>query len=1095
MNRSIAWFARHPAVANLLMITLLLAGLMAIPHTRQETLPNVPLDRLGIYVAWPQATPESVETLVCMPLETAIDDVEGGTGLISEAREGLCSVQLDVLQGHDTRAVLEQIRTRLEGLDTLPDDAARPRIQELIVRNRVVRLLLSGPLGRADLYQLAHRVRRQLLNHDAVSSVDIENLPDREMALTVARDDLYRYQLTLEGMAAAAAESVERIAGGVLRSDRGDWLLHTGQQPGQASAYQQLVIRQSEQGDLLRLGEVARVEDGFARDTQAAWLDGQPAVALDVYRVGEQNVLDVAAAVRGYLDQAELPRGTALSVWSDDAAQFRERSQLLWRNALQGLLLLTLMLGVFLTLRLAGWVALGIPVCMLGACALLPLLGESFNTISLFAFILVLGIVVDDAVIVGESIDQQRRQAGVSGRSAAIAGAQQVARPIVFAVLTTLFAFAPLLFLPGPEGALMRVIPIVAMAILVLSLVESLWILPAHLSYDRPARGIWRQSERLSHRLNRGLDRWLDRRVRPLLQRALHWRYVLVVLFVGLFVFCCALVNSGWLTMVLFSRVEGDRVMAEVVFPQGTGEARMVREVQALEASARELSRQLQTERQPVTIDAIFAEQGVRQKTSNARDPGARFRVRVTLAVGGDIRALSPRELAGLWRSRHGPIADALSVKFHASLMQVKPDIHVNIFHPDLTTLQRLSEQAALSLSRMEGVHEVANNLHARRTIVDINLREEGRLAGLRAEPLGLQVRNAFHGIELDRWFEQDQEVPVMLRLAESDSRRLSDLERLPVQLPQGEITVLAAVAEVQRRQAPAMISHYDGRRSATVSAFVDEHLTSPAQVMGALEQRVLKPMQSSDIRVGWTVAGKQAAVQDFLDHLSISYLIALAAIFFLLTVLFGGYGQPLLVMAAIPFGMVGAFMGHFLLGYSLTLWSLVGVIAVSGVVVNDNLVLIDAINQFRAQGWRLRDAVIEGVTGRLRPVLLTSVTTFAGVAPLMLETSVQARFLIPMAVSLAFGVLFATLVSLLLVPCLLVVSEDLRDGIQRMRVRWRAPLATEADSVDVAYELGRTTGSWVARNPYRDAVLRSAWEAGHQDHGVASGSPEPPKQ
>ncbi|WP_300410050.1 efflux RND transporter permease subunit [uncultured Alcanivorax sp.] len=1082
MNRSIAWFARNSAVANLLMITLLLAGLMAIPHTRQETLPNVPLDRIGIYVAWPQATPESVEALVCTPVETAIDDVEGGTELISEAREGLCSVQLDVLKGHDTRAVLEQIRTRLEALDTLPGDAERPRVQELIVRNRVVRLLLSGSLSRQDLYQLAHQVRRQLLNHDAVSSVDIENLPEREMALTVARDDLYRYQLTLEGMAAAARESVERVAGGLLRSDRGDWLLQTGQQPGEASAYQQLVIRQSEQGDLLRLGDVARIEDGFSRDSQAAWLDGRPAVALDVYRVGDQNVLDVAGAVSGYLQQAQLPPGVALQVWSDDAAQFRERSHLLWRNALQGLVLLTLMLGVFLTLRLAGWVALGIPVCMLGACALLPVLGESFNTISLFAFILVLGIVVDDAVIVGESIDHQRRQGGMAGQEAAIAGAQRVSRPILFAVLTTLIAFAPLLFLPGPEGALMRVIPIVSMAILVLSLVESLWILPSHLSYDRPARGIWRKSEQLSTRINSRLDRWLEYRARPLLRRALRWRYVLVVVFVGLFIFCCALVNSGWLTMVLFSRVEGDRVMAEVVFPQGTGEARLLREVQALEGSARKLSAQLQADQQPVTVDAVFAEQGVRQKTSNARDPGARFRVRVTLAIGGDTSALSPRELASLWRGQHGPIADALSVKFHASLMQVKPDIHVNLFHPDLATLQRLSAQTAQALANMEGVHEVANNLSSRRTLVDIGLREEGKLAGLRVEQLGLQIRNAFHGIELDRWFEQDQEVPVMLRLASRDSRHISDLERLPVQLPDGEITVLAAVADLQRRQVPAMISHYDGRRSATISAFVDEHVTSPAQVMAALQQQVLAPMESADAQAGWTVAGKQAAIQDFLDHLSISYLIALAAIFFLLTVLFGGYGQPLLVMAAIPFGMVGAFLGHFLLGYSLTLWSLVGVIAVSGVVVNDNLVLIDAINTLRSHGMRLRDAVIEGVSSRLRPVMLTSMTTFAGVAPLMLETSVQARFLIPMAVSLAFGVLFATLVSLLLVPCLLVVSHDVRSLVQRSLARWRAPEASEEDSVDMAYERGRMTAWWVTSNPYQDAVLASAWEAGRQD-------------
>ena len=1082
MNRSIAWFAGNSAVANLLMMTLLLAGIMAIPMTRQETLPNVPLDRIGIYVAWPQATPENVESLLCSPVETAIDDVEGTTDLISESREGLCSVQLDVLEGHDTRQVLELVRSRLESLDTLPQGAGRARVQELIIRNRVVRLILSGSLSRHDIYELAQQSRRELLNNPVVSSVDIENLPEREVSIEVQRDDLYRYQLTLDGIAAAATQSVQRTAGGVLRSDRGDWMLQTGQQPGDVRAYEQLVIRQSEQGDLLHLGQVATVEDGFSRDNLAAWLDGHPAVALDVYRVGDQNVLDVADAVKAWMSEAELPRGVSVRIWTDDARQFQDRSNLLWRNALQGLFLLTVMLAIFLTLRLAGWVALGIPVCMLGACALLPLLGESFNTISLFAFILVLGIVVDDAVIVGESIDQQRRL-GLPGPEAAVTGAQRVAKPILFAVLTTLFAFAPLLFLPGPEGALMRVIPIVSIAILVLSLLESLWILPAHLSHRRAPRGIWLKSEQLSNRINDRLERWLELQARPLLRTALQWRYVLVVIFVGLFMFCSALVSSGWLTMVLFSRVEGNRVMAEVVFPQGTGEARLYRELQALEGSARTLALALEDEQAPITVEGVFAEQGVRQKISNARDPAARFRVRVTLAVQGDTGVLPPRELAARWRELHGPIGDALSVKFHASLMQVKPDIHVNIFHPDMTVLQRLSDQAALALSRMDGVHEVANSLYAKRTLVDIALREQGALAGLRADQVGLQVRNAFHGIELDRWFEQDQEVPVMLRLAGEDSQQLTDLERLPLQLPNGDMTLLAAVADLDRRQVPAMIGHYEGRRSATVSAYVDDHVTTPAQVMAALRLSVLDPMAVGDESAGWTVAGKPAAIKDFLDYLSVSYLIALAAIFFLLTVLFGGYGQPLLVMAAIPFGMVGAFMGHFVLGYSLTLWSLVGVIAVSGVVVNDNLVLIDAINAARDKGVALRQAVIEGVSGRLRPVMLTSITTFAGVAPLMFETSVQARFLIPMAVSLAFGVMFATLVSLLLVPCLIVVGDDVRGAMSRWLARWRAPDVSEVDSVEDAYERGRLNAGWMGSNPYQDAVLRSAWEAGHQDH------------
>jgi len=1029
MKRSIDWFVANPAVANLLMVALLLGGFLAIPNTRQETLPNVPLDRIGIYVNYPQATPETVESLVCTPLENAVDDVEGGTELISEAQEGLCTVQLDVLEGYETGQVIEHIRTRMDALDTLPEGTGQPRVQEFIVRNRVARLLLDGALPRADLYRLAHSVRRDLLADPVISSVDVENLPPREISAAVNRSDLYRYDITLEDIAAAAGQGTRRVAGGLLRSDRDEWMLETGRQPRDETAYGNLVIRQSEEGDLLRLGDVARIEDGFSRDTLAAWLDGQPTVALDVYRMGRQNVLSVAGAVQSYLAGADLPEGVRLSLWSDDARQFRDRSSLLWRNALQGLVLLTLLLGVFLTLRLAGWVALGIPVCMVGACIALPLMGESFNTISLFAFILVLGIVVDDAVIVGESVDQCRRQ-GLQGRAAAVAGAHRVSRPLLFAVLTTLVAFAPLLFLPGPEGALMRVIPIVSIAILLLSLVESLWILPAHLAHQRPAKGCLARSETLAARVNDGLESWLARQARPVLRACLRWRYVLILAFLGVFVFCLALVHSGWLTMVLFSRVQGDRVVAEAVFPQGTGEQRLRDAVDALEKSGGRLARGLADTDGGVSVARVFAEQGVRRKVSNARDPGARYRVRVSLALeipDGATPGLTPRELAARWRDLHGAVPDALSLKFHANLMTVKPDIHINLFHPDLTRLQTLSERLALQLERTQGVHEVANSAQARRTVVDINLREEGRLAGLRTEQLGAQVRNAFHGIELDRWFERTQEVPVMLRLAFSDSRSLEDLARLPVRLPDGDITQLGAVAEVSRRLSPASINHYDTRRNATVSAYVDERVTSPTRVMAELRASVLDPMTAQDADADWDVAGKPAAIERFLDRLSISYLVALGLIFFLLTVLFGGYGQPLLVMMAIPFGMVGAFLGHFLLGYSLTLWSLVGVIAVSGVVVNDNLVLIDGINRLRSEGLAFSEAIIAGASDRLRPILLTSLTTFAGVAPLMLETSAQARFLIPMAIALAFGVLFATLVSLLLVPCLMAAGQDLR--------------------------------------------------------------------
>ena len=1079
MLRSIDWFARKPAVANLLMLMLLAAGIAALQHTRQETLPNVPLDRIGINVTWPQATPRAVENMVCAPVENAIHGVEGTTALISEAREGGCTLQVDVREGHQTRQVLEAVRASLESVDSLPAEASRPRARELVVRNRVARLILSGSLSEADLHRLAHRVREDLLARDVISSVDVENLPEREMTVAVNRADLYRFGMTFGEIARQARRGVDRIAGGLLRSDRGEFLLEAGRRPDSAGEFARVPVRQGERGDILRLGDVGEVRDGFSRDGMKAWYDGRPAVAVDIFRVGGQNVLEVAEAVKTYQANASLPPGADLRVWRDDARRFRDRADLLQRNAVQGLLLLTLVLAVFLSARLAGWVALGIPVAMLGACVVLPLAGASLNTISLFAFILVLGVVVDDAVIVGESIDLARRR-GRTGTDAAIAGAREVARPIFFAVLTTALAFAPMLFLPGPEGALMQVIPLVVIAILALSLVESLWILPAHLSRNPiPSRWLDRQdgfAERINARLENALDRWF----RPALRFALRWRYVLITAFSGLVLFCLALVHSGWLTMVLFSRVEGDRVMAEVTFPQGVAVERIRSEVHELRDSASELAAELKQETGREIIEHVFAEQGVRQKVSNASDPVARHRARVSLALPRGEIPLSARAIAQRWRNMHGGVADALSVQFHASLMRVKPDIHLNVYHPELKVLDEISRKVALELQRFRGVHEVANSLTAQRTVIDIELLPAGRQAGLDADSLGRQVRRAFHGIELDRLHRDGREVPVMLRLAAPDSQSLADLARLPVTLPSGARTILEAVAELHSRDTPAMISHYDRRRNATLTGFVDERVTSPREVMAALEAGPLAQLMNEYPQASWGVAGKPEAIERFLDYLKTSYLLALAAIFFVLTVLFGSWGQPVLVMIAIPFGLVGAFLGHFALDYRITLWSLVGVIAVSGVVVNDNLVLLDRINQLRAAGHRLREAVEEAAVRRFRPIMLTTLTTFAGVTPLMLETSAQARFLIPMAVSLAFGVLFATLISLVLVPSLCLAGNDVRE-----RWQWRrAGAPDDNDSVDRAYQHGRRAARYdpSTANPYANAVLNSAWEAGFRD-------------
>ncbi len=1067
------WFIERPAVVRLLLCLWLVAGVLAISKTRQETLPNVPLDRIGVVTLLPQAAPARVEQLLCTPMENALTGIDGLTDLVSEAREGSCHLTVDVQQGYNTRAVLERVRAALETLRDLPAGAERPQVQELIVRNRVVRLLLSGDLDDLGLYRLAHRIRHELLALDAISVVDIEGLPEREIALEVPRDVLYQHRLSLADMAAALQVRTDTVPGGLLRSEDGNLLLETGRRAQQPLDYLALPLRQLQYGDTLHVGDVARLHDGFARDSMGAWLDGRPAVAIDVYRVGRQQVLDVADAVALYRQQLALPEGISVTLWQDDAAEFRERSGLLWSNGLQALVILMLVLGLALGLSLARWIALGIPVVMLGACVVLPLLGESLNTISLFAFILVLGIVVDDAIIVGESVHHQRRL-GYRGREAALRGVRAVARPICYAVLTTALAFVPLLFLPGPEGALMRVVPIVAISILMLSLVESLWMLPTHLAHEteRPSR-LLRASDALSERFNVRLDALLAGVYRPFIRRVLRWRYVLMSAFVALLLLSAALMHTGWVNTVLFSEVASNQVVAEVVFPQGSPAHRIREELARLDSSAQRLAAEYERD----TLFAHrFAEQGFRYNISNAAEPDAPHRARLSLRLAPDT-ALDVRRVADDWRRVHGPVRDALSVRFDASLLQTKPDIHINLYHADMATLDEMAQRLQQLLRGIEGVHEISNSLEARRDQVNLTLTDEGLQAGLTVAMLGDQVRQAVHGIVIDRLPEQDRDVPVTLRLRGADSNSLWHLRQLPVHLPGGEWAPLEVVAQLAVQDQPALIGHYDNRRHAAVTALVDSGVTSPAQVMTVLRDAMLDtlaedyPASASAAAADWGIAGKPKAISEFLGTLGFAYLLSLIGMFFLLTVLFGTYSQPLLVMSVIPFGLVGALLGHLLLGLDMTLWSVIGVIAVSGVVINDNLVLIDEINRLTREGSPMAEAVVEAGANRFRPIMLTTATTFFGVAPLIIQDSPQAAFLVPMAVSLGFGVVFATLVTLLLVPTLLMVLDDLRRRS-----------AKPEDDLEQAYRAGRAAAfDRQVTNPYQDEVLQAAWQAGRE--------------
>ena len=1077
---SLRWFIDRPAVANLLAMILLLGGLFAIPNTRQETLPNVPLERIGIVSSLPGAAPQMVEQRLCMPIETAVYGVEGISGLRSESREGRCSITVDVMEGFKSSEVRDAMAARVDGMTQLPPDASRPRVEEVVFRNRVARLLLAGEASPLELHRTAWQIRSRLLADPAITDVVLEGLPEREIAIELDRQNLHRYQLTFDEVAEAIRRHVGRVTGGLLRESGSSALLQTGDPVSRAADYGLIPVRRDAGGERLHLEQVASIHDGFSRDAMASWLDGQPAVALDVYLAGGQNVLDIADAVSQLADRVgnELAAQGRfrLLLWEDDADQYRQRTSLLRSNALQGLLMLIVVLGVFLGLRLAVWVGAGIPVAMLGACMILPLAGESFNTISLFAFILVLGIVLDDAVIVGESCEQQVRRQGPTA-DAIEAGTRRVAGPIVGAVITTMLAFSPMLFLPGPEGEFMRVVPLVAMTILALSLVECLWILPAHLRQAAampPGR-----SERFSHGVNQRLDGWIESRLPVLLAVLTRWRYTVLAGFAGLFFISLALLHSGWLSVSMFSHVEGDKVVADVTFPEGSSSQQVLAAVQQLQASARALADELAAERGRPAIGSILVEQGRRDNYSTAYDPNAHLRGRVTLQLLGDGDAPAPTALAQRWQQLQPAIHGATSLRFHSSLNEIRPDIHINLFHDDLDVLEAMGHTLAAQLGQLEGVYNVANSMASRFTEVDIRLYASAQAQDIAAEQVGRQVQSAFQGLEVDRLPQGDHDVPVMLRLPAEQTRHFWHLEQLPITLADGTVAPLDALARLDIHRSPAVIGHFDRQRSVTVTAYVDERQTSPGRVMGYLQDSLLAELPQLWPGAHWGEAGKPVAVAEFLRYLLVAYGIAIVAMFFVMTLMFGNYIQPLLVLLAIPFGMVGAILGHGLLGQGMTLWSVVGIVAVSGVVVNDNLVLIDRINHYRGEQVSPRAAVAAALKERFRPIMLTTLTTFLAVAPLAFETSTQAAFLVPMAISLGFGVLFASIVTLLLVPALYLTGVAIGQGAQGRFIR---PLPS--DSVEQAYGWGLRAASG-ATNPYQDEVLRASWEAGMLDQGA----------
>jgi len=1094
MKYSIKWFVNNPVAANLFMFSIFVLGILTIPSTRMELIPNVSLERIGIQTLLPGATVETVEATICKPIEKRIYDIPGTLDLTSTAYEGICSITLDVADGFVTKSILDEVKNRIQSANILPLDAGLPEIKELNVRNRVAKLILSGDSHYADLAKTMRNVRQELLEFDNISIIDLEDIKQSKIEINIPSHNLEKYDVTFSQVNTLIQQQSGQLPGGLLKTQEGNVLITSDEKRETTEGFNNIVILSNSEGAEVKLKDIASITDNrYSHENQASF-DNKPAVSIDIYRIGDQNIMDIAKSLNNYIDQVQLPDNMQLHIWQDDSKHFKSRIDLLLDNAFTGLLLLFVVLLLFLNARLSFWVSLGIPFSFFGSLFFMPFFDVSINVISLFAFILVLGIVVDDAVVVGESVHQQN-QLGNYGRSGALEGTYQVYKPIFFAIATSIVAFLPLLFLPGPEGKLMQAIPIVVILTLIFSLLESIYILPAHLSGAKSKKSKAEQSNNdstknpnpltnIQNAFSHALDYFINTIYQPMLIRSLHNKGLVVIGFSLIFIIFMVVVSTGWMRVALFSAIEADVVIANVSFPEGSPRYKTKAAIDQLVTAANQLKNETQQETQP-TILHIYSVTGPKNKISNQdlnKDLDHTAQVTLELSTG-NARQYSGQELVRRWRELTGTIADIEDIQFSASLNPAKPDINIEFSGYDLAQLTSAADQLKEVLAEFEGSYDIRDSISSAKQQANIQLKDNAIALDLSLQQVLSQVHNAYQGADVQNIQTQDDEINVWLGLPEDERSSMWFLENLPIKLPNNQYVSLSTIANIEYQPARNHIKRYDQQRIVSVSAYINSQKNSASQIKSALKEHQLDQIVNDHPGIRWSTAGQQKSIASFLNILSKGYLIAILAMYLMMAVLFASYSQPLLVLFAIPFGLLGSLVGHLLLDLELTLWSFVGMVAVSGVVVNDNLVLMNYINQQREEGHAVFVAVCDAGKKRFRPILLTSLTTFVGLTPLILETSIQAQFLIPMAVSLAFGVLFATFISLLLVPASYLLLDQWLISLTNLSNKIRRKNII-TDSVELAYQQGFQQGSNKKNktSPYQDDVLSSSWEAGWQD-------------
>jgi len=1030
LSSIIAWFLGNPVASNILMMFFILGGILSVSSMRTETFPTIDPRLITISVSYPGATPQEVSTSITKRAEEALIGVDGIKRISSKASEGRGTIKIELQDFANSDDVYSDVETIVNSLNNFPpENAQRPVITKVRVTPEVMTLALHGDIEEDSLKYWAETIEDELRQLPGVSLTNIDGIRNSQISVEISEFALRKYGLNFEDINTAIKSHSKDTPAGSIESNRGEVLLRVQDKKYTGFGLESVIVKHMSDGSVVTIGDIGKVIDGFDDVNLISKFNGEKSAFIQIKRSQSDDTLKVASIIKKYLSEVKLPKGLKISVSNDETSVLKDRISLMLRNGILGFMLVFLILLIFLDLKLAFWTSLAIPISFLGGLMLMHQMGYSINMITLFALIVVLGIVVDDGIIIGESIFEAQSKDNSS--HAVMNGVNAVIAPVTIGVITTMAAFAPLIFSTGTLGQIIGVIPVVVISILFISLIEAYFILPSHLSNST----LWSSGyiAKIRDAMTLRLKYFVEVKFIPFVKKAMKFRYITLAIFMVILLLTLGLVKSGLVRFVFFPQIESNRITIEVTMVRGIPFSVTKTTLLKIEEAAMDVRNDIDKNRNNSSFRSISVNIGsISTGNSPFKNGGSTHdnhlgEVRIQL-VPSDFREYSSSEIESMIRKKIGNLTDVDNIAYKSSLIGGEADISIELAYPNETTLSIIADELKAQMTNINGTREVADDLQDGKEEYVLKINEKGRAIGLTPAYLGKQLRNAYFGLESQRFQRDNSEIIVYIRYPKIERENLDTLQNMQIKLSDGKEVPLSSVAMIDKKTGFSEIKSVNGRQIIGVTANVNLDDTTPGAVISVLENEVLPRLKLKYPSLKYSFEGESREQKEDISTLGRNMTMALLIIYIILGAQLRSYLQPIIIMLSIPFGVVGAILGHILLGYDLTFISMFGMVALTGVVINDSVVLIDYINKQYLLGNSIYDSVISAIHRRFRPILLTTLSTSLGLMPMLLETSLQAQFLIPMVISLATGIVFATAIILLLVPCLVMVVEDIKN-------------------------------------------------------------------